>query len=152
QQGWTVIATGRDYAYQQITFNYLQPFGVDFKTLMLDGFSENKVERICQQLEPLQKLANNPTLMRLLRSPFLADLAYRVLATGTEFRPEDGEKEFQIAVWRDVIAKERERTNGMPLRRRQTFINIAVKRAKQMVYGVPESEFDGDAVLKLEED
>lgn len=25
QQGWTVIATCRDYAYQQVTFNFLQP-------------------------------------------------------------------------------------------------------------------------------
>lgn len=55
-------------------------------------------------------------------------------------------------VWRDVIAKEQVRTNGMPPKRKQAFIEIVVKRAKQMVYGVPENEFDGDAVLKLEED
>jgi hypothetical protein len=79
-------------------------------------------------------------------------IAYRVLVTGTEFTPEDGEREFRIAVWRDVIAKEQIRINGMPLRRKQVFVNIAVRRAKQMVYGVPSAEFDSDTVLKLEED
>jgi hypothetical protein len=152
QQGWTVIVTGRDYAYQQITFNYLQPFGVDFVTLTLDGFSNDQVQNLYEQLKPLQKIADNPTLKPLLKSPFFADLAYRVLQIGTEFTSEDGEKEFRFAVWRDVIAKEQMRTNGMPLRRRQAFIDIAVKRAKQMVYGVPATEFDSDAVLKLEED
>lgn len=152
QHGWTVIATCRDYAYQQVTFQYLQPSGVSFKTLTLDGFSDDQVQRLCEQVEPLQKIANNQTLKLLIKTPFFAELAYRVLVTGTEFTTQDGEKEFRAAVWRDVIAKEHERANGMPLRRKQTFISIAVRRAKQMVYGVPGDEFDGDAVLKLEAD
>jgi ABC-type cobalamin/Fe3+-siderophores transport system ATPase subunit len=151
-QGWTVIATGRDYAYQQITFNYLQPFGVNFKTLTLNGFSNDQVQNLCERLEPLQKISDNPNLKPLLRSPFFADLAYRVLQTETEFTPQDDEKKFRLAVWENVIKKAQERANGMPLKRRQAFINIAVSRAKQMVYGVPEAEFDGDAIFKLEED
>lgn len=151
-QGWTVLATGRDYAYQQITFNYLQPFGVNFQTLTLNGFSNDQVQNLCRRLEPLQKISENPNLKSLLKSPFFADLAFRVLQTGKEFISQDGEKEFRIAVWQNVIAKEQERANGMPLKRKQTFINIAVSRAKKMVYGVPEAEFDGDALFKLEED
>ncbi|MCC3498333.1 MAG: ATP-binding protein [Microcoleus sp. PH2017_15_JOR_U_A] len=152
QQGWTVIATGRDYAYQLIAFHHLQPLGINFTTLTLSGFSNDQVKNLCEQLQPLQKLSDNPTLKLLLKSPFFADLAYRVLQTGTEFTPEDGEKEFRNAVWRDVIAKEQVRANGMPPKRKQAFIDIAVSRAKQMVYGVPENQFDGDVVLKLEED
>ncbi len=151
-QGWTVIATCRDYAYQQITFNYLQPFGVNFKALTLNGFSNDQVQNLCEQLEPLQKISDNPNLKSLLKSPFFADLACRVLQTGTEFTSQDGEKEFRIAVWRNVIAKEQARANGMPLKRKQAFINVAVSRAKKMVYGVPEAEFDVDTILKLEED
>lgn len=152
QQGWTVIATSRDYAYQLITFHHLQPLEINFTTLTLGGFSNDQVQILCEQLEPLRKIADNSTLKLLLKSPFFADLAYRALKTGTEFTPEDGEKEFRTAVWRDVIAKEQVRADGMPLKRRQAFIGIAVNRAKQMVYGVPASDFDENAVLKLEED
>lgn len=149
---WTVIATGRDYAYQQISFNFLQPFRVHVSTLTLDGFSDEQLDELCIQLEPLGGLSKNPSLKPLLKNPFFADLAWRVLQTGTTFTEEDGEKGFRVAVWRDVIAKESERVNGLPLKRKQAFIQIAVKRAKQMVYGVPENEFDSDAVLKLEKD
>ncbi|OQW91929.1 MAG: ATP-binding protein [Thiotrichaceae bacterium IS1] len=152
QQSWTVIATGRNYAYQQISFTYLQPNGVKFATLPLEGFSDDQLQSLCKQQETLQKISGNSTLKPLLWSPFFAELAYRILETGTEFTPQDGEKEFRLAVWRDVIAKEQERKNGMPLKRRQTFVDIAVKRAKEMVYGVLAKGFDGDAVLKLEED
>ena len=151
-QGWTVIATGRDYAYQPISFNYLQPSGINFSTLALQGFSQNQIHSLYKQVQPLQQLAKNRALQPLLKIPFFADLACRVMETGAELKNEDGEKEFRAAVWRNVIAKEQERTGGMPLKRKRCFIDIAIKRAKEMVYGVPEVQFDEDTLLKLEED
>ena len=152
QSGWTVVATGRDYAYQPITFHYLQPSGVSYSSLPLEGFSDEQVQSLCQKVPTLQKLTANPVLLALVKTPFLADLAHRTLAAGTEFSPEDGEKEFRAAVWRDVIADERHRSSGLPIKRRRTFIDVAVTRAKRMVYGVPEGNFDSEVVLKLEAD
>ncbi len=149
---WTVIATGRDYAYQQIVFNYLEPAGLSYTPLTVNSFTDIEVHNICEKLEPLRVIATNSSLKPLLHDPFLADLAFRVSEAGTEFSLDQGEKEFRIAVWRDVIAKERVRIGGMPLRRRKTFVDMAVVRSKQMVYGVPEKDFDAEAVLKLEED
>jgi len=152
QQGWTVIATGRDYAYNQITSYHLQDYEINFSTLTLFGFNDDQVQSLCEQIEPLQKIANNSNLKQLLKSPFFADLAYRVLQTGTEFTPEDGEKKFRSEVWEKVIAKDQVRVNGMPIKRKHAFVSVAVNRAKQMVYGVSETDFDSEALLKLEED
>lgn len=151
-QGWTVIATGRDYAYQQINFHYLQPAGINYSTLVLSGFNEDHIQNLCGELPPLETFVNNPSLRPLLRSPFFVDLAYRVAKTGTQFSQEEGEREFREAVWRDVIAKEQTRVDGMPVKRKRTFISVAVSRAKQMVYAVSETGFDGNALLRLEED
>src|SRR6266404_3644723 len=150
--GWTVIATGRDYAYQQIVFNYFQPTGLDHSLLIIDSFNDREIQSLCERLDPLKAIAGNPSLAPLLKTPFFADLAYRVAEAGAEFSGSDGEKEFRSAVWRDVIAKEHIRIGGMPLKRRQTFLDIAVARAKQMVYGVPDLDFDSETLLKLEED
>ena len=150
--GWTVVATGRDYAYQVIVFNYFQPAGLNHTSLPINNFNDREVQSLCQSLKPLEAIAANPSLARLLHNPFLAELAFRVTEAGTEFSAEQGEREFRAAVWRDVIAKEHERTGGMPLKRRQAFLDMAVARAKRMVYGVPERDFDPEAVLKLEED
>ena len=151
-QGWKIIATCREYAYQQITFNFLQPSGVGFETLIMDEFSDAQVQELCGQNKAIQKFSENPALRSLLSNPFFADLAFRVLETGTTFSPGDSEKEFRSALWRDVIAKEQVRKNGMPSKRKRAFIDIAVTRAKQMTFGVPESNFDSDVILKLEED
>jgi hypothetical protein len=150
--GWTVVATGRDYAYQQIVFNYFQPAGVSHTSLPIADFNDSEIQRLCESLRPLMAIAANPSLKPLLHNPFFAELAYRVTEAGTEFSADQGEKEFRAAVWRDVIAKEQVRTGGLPLKRRQTFVDMAVARAKRMVYGVPERDFDSEAVLKLEED
>lgn len=150
--GWTVIATGRDYAYQQIVFNYFQPTGLDHYSLIVDNFQEHEIQGLCAKLEPLRAIAGNPSLAPLLKNPFFTDLAYRVAEAGTQFSASEGEKEFRAAVWRDVIAKEHVRVGGMPLKRRQVFLDIAVARAKQMVYGVPEVGFDSETLLRLEED
>jgi len=150
--GWTIIASGRDYAYQQITLHFLQPTGIHYSSLLIKDFSDDDVEYLCKSIELLQPLSNNESIKALLKKPYYAELAYRIAQTGTQFSSGDGEKEFQIAVWRDVISKEHIRANGMPLRRKQTFIDIALKRAKQMVYGVSEVRFDPDALLRLEED
>jgi len=150
--GWTIIASGRDYAYQQISFSHLQPFGVQYTTLMIDGFSEDDIQDLCENLPLFRPLANNRAIKQLLKNPFYADLAYRAALSGKKFSSSDGEREFRIAVWNDVISKDSERLDGMPLRRRRTFIAVAVKRAKQMVYEVSDSEFDPGAILKLESD
>ena len=150
--GWTVVATGRDYAYQQTVFNYFQPAGLSHTSLPITNFNDSEIQSLCESLRPLRAIAANPSLKPLLHNPFFAELAYRVTEAGTEFSADQGEKEFRAAVWKNVIAKEQVRTGGMPLKRRQTFVDMAVARAKRMVYGVPERDFDSEALLKLEED
>lgn len=150
--GWTVIATGRDYAYQQITSQYLQLHGTSYSSLEMSGFNDEHILHLSRELKSLDTFVSNSSLRPLLTNPFFTDLAYRIAETGTRFSSEEGEREFRAAVWRDVIAREKERAGGMPLKRKRTFIEVAVRRAKQMVYGVPETEFDDAALLKLEED
>lgn len=150
--GWTIIASGRNYAYQQIMFNFLQPSGVFCSTVFIKEFTEDQIQDLSEKLGSLKPLLNNKYIKPLLRNPFFTEIAYRITQAGTEFLISDGEREFQAAVWRDIISKEHVRLDGMPLKRRQTFIDIAVKRAKQMVYGIPVLEFDPVAILKLEED
>jgi hypothetical protein len=153
QSGWTIVATGREYAYQQIMFNYLQPHKLQFTTLEVDTFSDAQVQTLCQQLPQLEAFAKNPALLPLLETPFFAKLALRVLERGATFTPHASEQEFKTAVWNNVIANVTDRSvPGMAAKRRRTFINIALQRAKRMIYGVSEGEFEGDAIDRLEHD
>ena len=152
QNGWSVIATGRDYAYQQLAFNYFQPCGLRFKSVKVAGFTSEQVEKVCNNTPALRQLTENPATAGLLRNPFFIDLAVRALSNGAEFEPANTEDEFRAIVWKSVIEKQLDRREGMPARRRSTFIAVAKLRAKQMVFGVPDKDFDPAVVAKLEED
>ncbi len=152
QQGWTIIASTRNYAYQQIAFNFLQTLGINYSVLELKGFNEHELKEISDEIVHLKPLLENPHLKHLLGNPFYLNLAHRVIHSGGCISSTDGEKEFQTAVWTKIIQKNHERKDGRPLKRKQTFINIAVERAKHMVYGISESKFDPEILLVLEAD
>jgi energy-coupling factor transporter ATP-binding protein EcfA2 len=152
QLGWVVIASGRDYAYQPITFNHIQPMRINYSTLLVKEFSDEDIQFLLDNNEALRTLSANQSIKSMLKNPFFAELAYRVAQSGTQFTTSDREMDFRNAVWRNVISKEQVRVGGLPLKRKRTFIDIAVRRAKALVYGVPESEFDPAPLLKLEED
>lgn len=150
--GWTIIASGRDYAYQQIMFNFLQPSGISCSTVFVKELTNEQIQSLSEKLESLKPLLNNEYIKPLMRNPFFTDIAYRITQAETEFIYSDGEREFQAAVWRDIISKEHVRLDGMPIKRQETFMNIAVKRAKKMVYGISGMDYDPAVILKLEED
>lgn len=152
QSGWTIIATGRDYAYQQLSFNFLQPCSIRFSSVNIEGLEDFQVEQVCEHIPEIKSLVSNNSLVELLRIPFFIEIAARAIKNGAEFGIGDTEEDFRDTVWRTVIAKEADRKSGMPDRRRATFIQIALERAKKMLFGVRTSGFDPEVIAKLEED
>ncbi|MEN8312518.1 hypothetical protein ABFO81_03045 [Acinetobacter baumannii] len=152
QEGWTIIATGRDYAFQQLSFHFLQQNQINFTSVTIEGFSEEQVQQVCEHVPELKTLILNDALVDILRIPFFIDIAVRAIANGAQFETGDTEIDFRKNVWSSVIAKDKDRKFGMPLRRRRTFIDIATQRAKKMVFGISADPFDPEVISKLEED
>jgi hypothetical protein len=152
QAGWTIIATGRDYAYQQLTFNYLQPSAIQFDSVNVEGFTTDQVAQVSEHIPELTGLISNDSLTELLKVPFFIEIAVRAIGNGAQFKSGDTEVDFRNTVWATVISKEADRKSGMPDKRRTTFINIAKQRAKKMLFGIRASEFDPEVIAKLEED
>lgn len=149
---WTIIASGREYAFQQITFNFLSPKQMKWTSLSVPEFNDEDVDILLDRIPSIQPLGKTPEIRKLIKNPYMASLAVRAVEAGAQFTASDGEAAFRAAVWRNVIANESYRRDGLPTRRKQTFIEIAVMRAKAMKYGVPESGFDAVVLSKLEED
>lgn len=152
QQGWTIIATGRDYAFQLLSFNFLQQNQIDFTSVNIEGFSEEQVQQVCEHVPELKTLISNDALVDILRIPFFIDIAVRAIANGAQFQTGDTEIDFRQNIWSSVIAKDQDRKSGMPIKRRKTFIEIATQRAKKMVFGISADPFDPEVISKLEED
>ena len=152
QAGWTIIATGRDYAYQQLTFNYLQPSAIQFDSVNVEGLTSDQVAQVSEHIPELTGLISNDSLTELLKVPFFIEIAVRAIGNGAQFKSGDTEVDFRNTVWATVISKDADRKSGMPDKRRTTFINIAKQRAKKMLFGIRANEFDPEVVAKLEED
>lgn len=152
QGDWIVIATGRDYAYQKLSFGYLQLCQISFATVNIEGFSDIQLNRLCSEATVLRSLVENDSLASIIKIPFFLELAMRALSNGATFDKSDTESEFRNTVWSSVIANDSYRKGGLPAKRRATFIEIAKKRAKLMLFGVHEKDFDAEAVFALEAD
>ena len=152
QTGWKIIATGRDYAYQQLVINYLQSRGIRFNSINIKGFNQDQLNEVCEQIPQLNSLINNSALVDIIKIPFFIQIAVAAFSNGADFISGGTETEFKNVVWSSVIEKQSYRNSGMPLRRRNTFIEVAKQRAKKMVYGLSDRNFDPEAILKLEED
>lgn len=152
QAGWTIIATGRDYAFQQLSFNFLQPNEIKFSSVNIEGFSEKQVRQVCEHVPELKTLVSNDALVNILEIPFFIEIAIRAIGNGAQFQTGDTENDFRKTVWSSVIAKDQDRKSGMPIKRRKTFIEIATQRAKRMVFGISVDPFDPEVISKLEED
>lgn len=150
--GWTVIATGRSYSMQQLTFTYLQPSDINFQTISIGGFTAEQISELCEKMPTLAPLFNNPSISTIMHVPFFADLAVRAQANSQNFSDTDSESEFRSRIWNSVIARNDRRGDGMPDRREKTFVEISKKRAKRMVFGVPAKDFDAGALEQLEAD
>lgn len=150
--GWTVIFTGRSYSVQQLTFIYLQPFGISFKTIAVGGFTTEQTSELCEKIPSLAPLFANSSISTIMHVPFFVDLALRAQANSQNFSDTDSESEFRSRVWNSVIARSDRRGDGMPDRREKTFVEISKKRAKRMVFGVPAKDFDAGALEQLEAD
>ena len=153
QTGWKIIATGRDYAYQQLAFNYLSPSGIHFTYINIDGFTQGQIEQIYSFVPKLKVLAENDALIELLKIPFFIEIAARAIGNGALFQSGDTEEDFRRTIWATVILKEADRKSaGMPAKRKLAFIELAKQRAKKMVFGISDNAFEAEVISKLEED
>jgi energy-coupling factor transporter ATP-binding protein EcfA2 len=149
--GWTIIASGREYAYQQISFNFIKPSGVKSTSIFIKDFNKEEIKYLGGKFPILHSFISNKSISNLIKNPFFASLAYKVAELGTDFS-KGGERELRTIIWRDIISKEHVRNGGMPIKRRKMFIDIAVERAKKMTFAIQANKFDSAVLQKLEED
>lgn len=150
--GWTVIATARNYAIPQLMMNYFSEMDFLCQQFTIGDFGEDEVESLCLNVPALLEIKNNVHLKRLLANPFLASFLYRVSTSPYKLSPTSTIDDFKSAVWDHIIAKSDERRDGLPLKRRNGFVKLAVLRAKAMTYWVSVVGINPEAVLNLQRD
>jgi len=82
------------------------------------------LEEAIHQLPDLAAPLSVPSIRSLVRNPFYLDLAARLNWTGPEATPA-GELAFRDKAWREVVCREDEAIEGLPLERDRVMVELA---------------------------
>lgn len=147
---WRVVLTCRDYSTELV------------RTAFLSGAARGSVVRVQplddQELQAVE--AANPslahplssaTLRRLLRNPYILDKALQISWRAEDPLPQS-EREFRRRVWRDIVRADHQSAAGLPQRRENAFVEIALRRARALTLYALCTDLDQEAVGALRHD
>lgn len=150
--GWKIVASIRNYALQQLSINFLQVAHIQTKIVSIDILSDEQFDVFRAKCDNNVFDQLTPEVLDLLKIPFFLDYALRAERMGYKISKNDTYNSIKNAIWDCVIRNESNRQSGLPAKREQTFIEIAVQRAKQMKYAIRSNSFDPEVVQILEAD
>lgn len=149
--GWRIIITCRAYSLETFKAAFLDRFDIESTTLVIPPLSSEQLDAIATRVPQLSRPLSNPQLRSLLANPFLLKMAAKL-----EWNPSHPlpltEREFRAQVWKQVIRRDDDTIDGMPLRRGMTYMQVALKRAQSLDAFVDAQNLDPAAVLKLKGD
>lgn len=106
-----------------------------------------------QKYPNLNPLLENEKIKQLLQCPKYLDFALRVVDKAKNDLSNLTVFGFKDMLWNALVVDAKNTKNGLPIKREKAFMNIAVKRAKEMkLFTKPDDAIDADALVCLEND
>ncbi|WP_179414837.1 ATP-binding protein [Mucilaginibacter sp. E4BP6] len=144
-----IIASSRTYAVDLVASKY----GLESVHLVdLPPLTTDELGIVRENFPDLSPLLNNKSISGILRSPKYLDFTIPLLSKSNNSLLAATLPEFKNALWRQIVENETVRSQGYPARRRKTFTDIVIKRAKNMSLFVTPDHDDPEIVDLLEHD
>jgi hypothetical protein len=150
-KSWRLLLTCRDYSADLVRTSFLDAAGVSVAIVpipQLDDEELNEVEKAVPMIR--NPLASSP-LRALMRNPYILDMAFRAPWPEEQSLPSN-EREFRNRIWQTVVRVDQRSGNGLPQRREQTFVEVALRRARALSLHAQCDDLDGEAVHALRSD
>ncbi len=146
-----LIGTSRKYAIDLIIFK----FGLDKNEIAiidLPQLDEKELLLIEGQFPQLKNVLRNNKIAKLIQSPkYLDFLLSSIDRTGEDYS-QVSTMEFKNKLWDSLVCDSSKKLRGLPAKREKAFLEIAVKRAKEMTLFTSIVDTDEEAVDCLEND
>lgn len=126
---------------------------VIYEELCIPLLSDDELSLIAAALPTLTTAINNPEIRKLVRIPKYLDFIYKAANSGFTDYSLMSEADLQARLWEVIVEnKIEEMKEGLPQRRRETFIKVAVNRSRKMQPFTGLENADPEAVEKLLKD
>ena len=146
-----LLGTCRIQSINSLKTNVFFPLGLKPLLLSVPLLTDNELLDIKIELQHLSNIFENHKLNKLLHTPLYLKLACFINwdnSSNKEINPND----FKQLIWDMVIRKTSHTVDGLPLKRNDSFMNVAIMRAKKMKMFVSPQGCDHFALQKLLED
>lgn len=146
-----IIASSRKYAIDLITIK----FGIDKKDtniIEIPPFNEEELELVTNKFPQLINVLKNSKIKKLLQSPKYLDFSISAIKKTNDDYSNISSTEFKDKLWNALVVNSTTRIKGLPAKREKAFMEIAVKRAKEMKLFTQPINADEEAIDYLEND
>ena len=150
-RNWQLILTCRDYSAHLVRTCFLEASRIGHSVVAVPPLDDAELGEVESAHSTLARPLANAALRRLLRNPYILDKALQI--AWPEERPlPQSEREFRARFWREIVRVEHRAAGGMPRRREEAFVQVALRRARTLTPYAPCSDLDAEAVAALRGD
>ena len=146
-----LLLTCRDYSLGTAVISLLGQGTLAYRVIDLPPLSDAELNEVVTSLPRLALPLSNPKLKLILRIPYLLDMAARVDWNGAQAMPSDV-RTFRQKCWSQIVRRDDLPTRGLPDRRENTLVDVAVRRARELRPTVPSDGMDAEALQTLQSD
>ncbi len=150
-KSWRLVLTCRDYSIDLVRNALLAPAGIDLSVIAVPSLSDDELDEAEVAFPALAPLLSQGSLRSVLRNPYLLDKALQIRWDNDAELPAS-ERELRTVFWSQVVRAEDRRAGGMPQRRENAFIELAVRRARALSAYAHSAGLDEESIEALRVD
>jgi hypothetical protein len=150
-KSWRLVLTCRDYSADLVRTCFLESANIGHSVVIVPELSDEELEEVKATYPTLVRPLADAALRRLLRNPYILDKALQI--PWSEKRPlPQSEREFRSLFWQRIVRINDHIAGGMPRRRDETFVQIALRRARELTMFASCDHLDAEVVDALRGD
>lgn len=146
-----LVLTCRSYSLEIVRTSLIAPLGVACEVVVVPELDDAELEEVSKVIPELKRPIGSDKLKKLFRNAYLLDKAAMMSWPEEGTLPAD-ERSFRKKFWSEIVRKDAETANGMPLRRDLTLQQIALRRARALTPYAPCGDLDSEVVDALSRD
>ena len=150
-KSWCLVLTCRDYSTDRVRSAFLESAQVIHSVVTVPPLDDEELEEVKEAHSPLSRPLEDAALRRVLSNPYFLDKALQVQWSKERSLPQS-ERELRTLFWRDIIRSDQHSAGGMPRRREDMFVQIALRRARKLTPYADCGDLDSEAVDGLRHD
>ena len=150
-RSWRLVLTCRDYSTDLVRSCFLEAANTGHSVVTVPPLDDEELEEVKAVYPMLARPLASTALRRVLRNPYILDKALQI--SWSEERPlPQSERELRALFWQEIVRADQRAAGGMPRRREDVFIQVALRRARALTLYVPCGDLDPEVVDGLRHD